>query len=67
MQTQSIALDKMCFFLWKRNRRGDVIIENDRTGELSISLTAGSVGPGIKKAKCRGNLTYVFMLEKSEA
>jgi hypothetical protein len=36
MQTQSLALDKMYFFLWKRNRRGDVIIQNDRPGQLFI-------------------------------
>jgi len=30
------ALGKMCFFLWKRNLRGDVIIQNDRTGEFFI-------------------------------
>jgi hypothetical protein len=30
------ALEKMCSFLWKRTRRGGVIIQNDRTGELFI-------------------------------
>jgi hypothetical protein len=30
----ALALGKMCSFLWKRDQRGDVIIQNDRTGEL---------------------------------